>query len=92
MARYRLVLLDRPAWFLPRIEQEEMATVGGEALVGWARLGESHEVDQANASLGLSVEELSRISLAYVARVRHTPRSSSAWRRTPRPSWSPPPP
>ncbi len=73
MATHRLVLLDRPAWFLPLIEQEEMAKVGGEALVGWARLGESREVDPANASLGLSVEELSRISLAYVARPRHTP-------------------
>jgi len=71
--KHRLVLLDRPAWFLPLIEQEEMAKVGGEALVGWARLGESREMDAANASLGLSAEALSRISLAYVPRVKHTP-------------------
>ncbi|HTU01197.1 MAG TPA: C-terminal binding protein [Candidatus Sulfotelmatobacter sp.] len=73
MASCKLVLLDRPGWFLPLIEQEEMAKVGGEALIGWARLGESREVDAANAGLGLSVEELSRISLAYVARAKHTP-------------------
>jgi len=71
--RYRLVLLDRPAWFQPMIEQEEMEKVGGEALVGWARLGEPREIDPANASLGLPAEALSRISLAYVARAKHTP-------------------
>ena len=73
MGQNMLVLLDRPAWFQPIIEQEEMAKVGGEALVGWARLGESRELDPANASLGLSAEALSRISLAYVARAKHTP-------------------
>jgi D-3-phosphoglycerate dehydrogenase len=73
VGRNMLVLLDRPAWFLPIIEQEEMAKIGGEALVGWARLGESRELDPANASLGLSAEALSRISLAYVARAKHTP-------------------
>jgi len=68
-----LVLLDRPAWFLPAIEQEEMTKIGGEALIGWARLGEPREIDPANASLGLSAEALSRVSLAYVARAKHTP-------------------
>ncbi len=73
MGKYRLVLLDRPAWFLPAIEHEEMAQIDGDALVGWARLGEPREIDPANASLGLPVETLSRISLAYVARTKHTP-------------------
>ena len=72
MAKYKLVLLDRPAWFLPVIEQEEMSRIDGEALVGWARLGEPRILDPANASLGLSAEALSRISLAYVAKARHT--------------------
>jgi D-3-phosphoglycerate dehydrogenase / 2-oxoglutarate reductase len=71
--KQRLVLLDRPAWFLPVFEQEEMAKIDGEALVGWARLGESRELDATNASLGLSPAALSRISLAYVPRVKHTP-------------------
>ena len=73
MGKYTLVLLDRPAWFLPAIEHDEMAKIGGDALVGWARLGESREMDPANASLGLPAEALSRISLAYVARAKHTP-------------------
>jgi D-3-phosphoglycerate dehydrogenase len=73
VSRYRLVLLDRPAWFQPMIEQEEMAKIGGEALAGWARLGEPRELDPVNASLGLPAEALSRISLAYVARAKHTP-------------------
>jgi len=72
VTKYKLVLLDRPAWFRPTIEQEELAKIDGEALVGWARLGESAVLDPANASLGLSVEALSRISLAYVPRARHT--------------------
>jgi D-3-phosphoglycerate dehydrogenase len=73
VGKYTLVLLDRPAWFLPAIEHEEMTKVGGEALVGWARLGEPREMDPANASLGLPAEALSRVSLAYVARAKHTP-------------------
>ena len=72
MARFRLVLLDRPAWFLPTIEQEELTRIDGDVLVGWARLGEPRVLDPTNASLGLPVEELSRISLAYVARAKHT--------------------
>jgi len=72
VAKYKLVLLDRPAWFLPVIEQKEMARIDGEALVGWARLDEPRTLDPANASLGLSAEALSRISLAYVAKARHT--------------------
>ncbi len=72
MGKYTLVLLDRPAWFLPTIEQEEMARIDGEALIGWARLGEPRVLDPANASLGLPAEALSRISLAYVARAKHT--------------------
>ena len=73
MEKPTLVLLDRPAWFLPAIEQDEMTKIGGEALIGWARLGEPREIDPANASLGLSAEALSRVSLAYVARAKHTP-------------------
>jgi D-3-phosphoglycerate dehydrogenase len=73
VSRHNLVLLDRPAWFLPTFEQEEMARIGGEALVGWARLGEPRTLDPANASLGLPVEALSRISLAYIPRIKHTP-------------------
>ena len=53
VGKYTLVLLDRPAWFLPTIEQEEMARIDGEALIGWARLGEPRVLDPANASLGL---------------------------------------
>ncbi len=72
MATYRVVLLDRPAWFVPTVEQEALAPIGAEVLVGWARLGESRALDPVNASLGLPVEELSRISISYVPRARHT--------------------
>jgi D-3-phosphoglycerate dehydrogenase len=73
VAKYRLVLLDRPAWFLPTIEQDEFAKIDGEVLVGWARLGESTVLDPVAASRGLSREELSRVSVAYVAGAKHTP-------------------
>ncbi len=72
MAKYKVVLLDRPAWFVPRIEQEELAKIDAEVFVGWARLGESTALDPVNAGLGLSVEELSRISISYVPRAKHT--------------------
>ncbi|MHB1132100.1 MAG: C-terminal binding protein [Chloroflexota bacterium] len=73
MAKYRLVLVDRPAWFVPSLEQEEIAKIDGEALVGWARLGEPAVLDPVNASSGLPAEELSKISISYVASARHTP-------------------
>lgn len=72
MGKYKVVLLDRPAWFLPSIEQEELSRIDGEALVGWARLGASKEPDAVLAGLGLSVEQLSRVSIAYVPRAKHT--------------------
>jgi D-3-phosphoglycerate dehydrogenase / 2-oxoglutarate reductase len=72
MGRYRVVLLDRPAWFQPAIEQGELAGIDAEVLVGWARLGEPDGLDPVNASLGLSVEALSQVSLAYVPRAKHT--------------------
>ena len=73
MGKYKLVLLDRPAWFIPSIEQEEMARIGGEVMVGWARLGEPPTIDPVNASIGLPVEQLSNVSISYVASARHTP-------------------
>ncbi len=73
MAKFKLVLIDRPAWFLPTIEQEEFSKIGGEVLVGWARLGESREFDPAIAKRGVTAEILSRGSVAYVAGAKHTP-------------------
>ena len=72
MAKFKLVLIDRPAWFLPSIEQEEFSKIDGEVLVGWARLGESRELDPAIAKRGVSAETLSRGSVAYVAGGKHT--------------------
>jgi D-3-phosphoglycerate dehydrogenase / 2-oxoglutarate reductase len=72
LAQYKLVLIDRPAWFLPGIEQEEFSKIGGEVLVGWARLGEPRELDPAIAKRGVSAELLSRGSVAYVAGAKHT--------------------
>jgi D-3-phosphoglycerate dehydrogenase len=72
VAKFRVVLLDRPAWFVPAIEQEELARIDAEVLVGWARLGQSKALDPVDASLVLPIEELSRISISYVPRARHT--------------------
>ena len=58
MGRYKLVLLDRPAWFLPAIEQEQLVGIDGEVQVGWARLGETRDLDPVSASLGLPQETL----------------------------------
>ena len=72
MARHRVVIVDRPAWYLPIVEAEELARADAEVLVGWARLGASPELDPTMASLGLPVEQLSLISLSYVGSARHT--------------------
>jgi len=72
LGKYKLVLLDRPAWFLANIEQEEFSKIEGEVLVGWARLGGSRELDRATANRGLSIEQLSRVSVAYVPGAKHT--------------------
>lgn len=72
MAKYKVVLIDRPAWYQPIIEQEELAKVDAEVLVGWARLGEPRDLDPVMASTGLSVEDLSKICISYVASAKHT--------------------
>ncbi|MFH1486606.1 MAG: hypothetical protein ABIH46_11090 [Chloroflexota bacterium] len=38
MAKYKVILIDRPAWFVPRIEQKEFARIDAEVLVGCAAL------------------------------------------------------
>ncbi len=72
MGKYRIVLLDRPAWFLPTIEQEEFSRIDGEVLVGWARLGGSKVLDPSIASRGVTIEELSQVSVAYEPGAKHT--------------------
>jgi D-3-phosphoglycerate dehydrogenase / 2-oxoglutarate reductase len=72
VARYKVVMIDRPAWYQPIIEQEELSPIDAEVLVGWARLGQPRDLDPVMASTGLSVEELSKISISYVASGKHT--------------------
>jgi len=72
LARFKIVIIDRPAWYVPIIEQEVLAEVDAETIVGWARLGESTELDPVLASLGLPAAELSRTSVSYITSARHT--------------------
>lgn len=72
MARYTVVLIDRPAWYVPVIEQEVLAEVDARAIVGWARLSASPAPDPPPEGAGLAPAALSRASVAYVASARHT--------------------
>lgn len=70
---YTVVCVDRPAWYKPIIEREVLAPIGAEVYSGWARLGQPAELDPVMANLGLSIDELSRISISYVPSAKHTP-------------------
>ncbi len=72
MPRFKVVIVDRPAWYLPTLEREVLAEVDAEVVVGWARLNAPHQPEPAVASLGLSAAELSRISVSYVPAAEHT--------------------
>lgn len=73
MAKYKVVCVDRPAWYQPVVEQEVLSAFDAVALVGWARLGQPAELDPVMAALGLPVEKLSRTTLSYIPSAKHTP-------------------
>jgi D-3-phosphoglycerate dehydrogenase len=60
MAKYKIVIVDRPGWYEPWIEQEEISKhVDAEVLVGPLLLGASKEFDPELAARGQTVRELS---------------------------------
>lgn len=60
MATYKIVIVDRPAWYQPWIERDEISKyIDAEVVVGPALLGGSTELDPELAARGHAVEELS---------------------------------
>lgn len=72
MASLRVVIIDRPAWYRPVIEQEELVKVDGEVLVGWDRLGASKDLDPAAVARGQTVEQLSMVGPVWIPTHEHT--------------------
>lgn len=37
-SQFKVVILDRPNWYQPILEQEELGKVGAKVVVGWATM------------------------------------------------------
>ena len=63
----RVVLVDRPSWYEPVIERQELARAGVDIVVGWAEMPEPpSQASEGYPAGDLSREHLSRITSAYV--------------------------
>jgi D-3-phosphoglycerate dehydrogenase len=63
----RIVIVDRLAWYRPVIEQEELASLGADLVVGWAETNPRPEAaDRGRPASDEECEQLSRISSAFV--------------------------
>jgi D-3-phosphoglycerate dehydrogenase len=57
-----VVVVDRPSWYEPVIERQELARAGAEVVVGWA-----HQADRpAEADRGFPLRDLSREALSAI--------------------------
>jgi D-3-phosphoglycerate dehydrogenase / 2-oxoglutarate reductase len=67
-ARDRVVLVDRPSWYEPEIERQELARASVDVVVGWANILEPPPQASAGYPAGaVSRERLSAITSAYIA-------------------------
>ncbi len=66
-AKYKVVILDRPSWYVPVVEREVLSKVGAEAVVGWTQLsGVPPEASQDYPPEEIGVERYSAITGAFV--------------------------
>ena len=64
---YRVILVDRPSWYEPVIERQELARADADVVVGWAEMPEPPpQAAQGYPAGDLSREHLSGITAAYV--------------------------
>lgn len=63
----RVIIVDRPSWYEPVIERDELSRAGAEVLVGWAEVPDRPpEADHGYPAGDLTRGALSRITAAYV--------------------------
>lgn len=66
-AKYKVVILDRPSWYEPSIEREELSKVDAEVVVGWAAMPEAPPEAGWNYPTGnVTREHFSTITSAFV--------------------------
>jgi len=65
--RLRVVVVDRPSWYEPALEAQELRRAGAEVVTGWATQADRPpEADRGYPLKSCSRQELSRITSAYV--------------------------
>lgn len=65
--KFRVVILDRPTWYEPIIEREELGKVGAEVVVGWSRIPDAPpEAGMGGPPDGLTREQFSTITSIFV--------------------------
>jgi D-3-phosphoglycerate dehydrogenase len=63
----RVLIVDRPSWYEPVIERQELARVGADVIVGWANAPQCPPEAKRGFPAGdLTREDLSAITSAYV--------------------------
>ncbi len=66
-AQFKVVILDRPSWYEPILEREELSRVGAEVVVGWAAMPDAPaEAGSSYPTGNLTTEQYSTITSAFV--------------------------
>ncbi|MHB0869585.1 MAG: C-terminal binding protein [Chloroflexota bacterium] len=65
-AQFKVVILDRPCWYVPSLEQQELGKVGAEVEVGWATMPEAPAEAGWNRPIIMTPEQYSTITSAFV--------------------------
>ncbi|MGE5617696.1 MAG: C-terminal binding protein [Sphingomonadaceae bacterium] len=65
-AQFKVVILDRPSWYVPSLEQEELGKVGAQVVVGWSSLPDAPPEAAWHYPTAMTPEQYSTITSAFV--------------------------